>query len=578
MADQANNWNWNYLHTQNTHHTQQQQSQQSQQRYVHQVIGGTSYNYVSNVNSSYQHLQPGQPLLPPPPPPAYPVNNQNVSTVSVPVPVPVRVAPSSYPVNSYTSRSTVSVPIQPHHIATCQQQPVPTSIYPPIPMPISIPPQQHSIINVTTSVQYLQQPQKIIPPPPPSLPPKNMTTNKKPTKHSNQNTNTIATSPTHQCTTCSITFDSLQAYTSHLSSHIQCTHPNCTFTASKKVVSAHYSQSHGKFSGRGLKTVTIQTPGSKKAQKFKICVGNHPDDVKAWIEERKKRFPTREKMSKLDEKRKRRREEGRLVIMRHCGDGSGGEEKRMKCEKHHLNDKLVVPVASSSASPSKQSGGGGGGGGGETKLQESQDALSNLAYYGSSSSDEEEQDNNKNNNHNNHKKHQDDDDDIEKETIDSQIPIGEDNLGSNKDENANLNDTKNDDDIVEGNATHKYKTKQCRYFLRNGTCKNGNQCTYIHDITQHELYKTNASVRREIQSKKDKAKNEARREVNLITTGRAQGDRTDLPATGQTLLRRLLQNDIRRERSLCLQLLRYIVDCNFLQEQKGKTRNETMES
>jgi hypothetical protein len=229
-----------------------------------------------------------------------------------------------------------------------------------------------------------------------------------------------------------------------------------------------------------------------------------------------------------------------------------------------LNDKLLE--ITSSVSPSKQSKGGGDGGdggdggeGGEIKLKESQDALSNLAYYGSSSSD---------------------DDDIKKETIDSQIPSQKDNLSSYKDENANLKCTQNNNnDIMEGNpTTHKFKTKQCRYFLRNGTCKNGNQCTYIHDMTQHELYKANASVKREIQSKKDKAKNEARREVNLITTGRAQGDRTDLPATtGQTLLRRLLQNDIRRERSLCLQLLRYIVDCNFLQEQKGKTRNETIE-
>lgn len=45
-----------------------------------------------------------------------------------------------------------------------------------------------------------------------------------------------------------------------------------------------------KYSGRGLKTITIAGPGIP-TQKFKICVGNHPEDVKKWIAERRKRFP-----------------------------------------------------------------------------------------------------------------------------------------------------------------------------------------------------------------------------------------------------------------------------------------------
>ena len=48
-----------------------------------------------------------------------------------------------------------------------------------------------------------------------------------------------------------------------------------------------------KYSGRGLKTITISGPGLP-TQRFKICVGNHPDDIKKWIEERKKRFPRRD--------------------------------------------------------------------------------------------------------------------------------------------------------------------------------------------------------------------------------------------------------------------------------------------
>ncbi|KAL9186233.1 hypothetical protein ACHAXT_005471 [Thalassiosira profunda] len=45
-----------------------------------------------------------------------------------------------------------------------------------------------------------------------------------------------------------------------------------------------------KYAGRGLKTITVSGPGML-TQRFKICVGNHPDDVRKWIEERRKRFP-----------------------------------------------------------------------------------------------------------------------------------------------------------------------------------------------------------------------------------------------------------------------------------------------
>jgi len=56
------------------------------------------------------------------------------------------------------------------------------------------------------------------------------------------------------------------------------------------VVKAHFQAVHGKFSGSGFKTITVAVPGCP-LQKFKICVGNRPGDIQAWIAERKKRFP-----------------------------------------------------------------------------------------------------------------------------------------------------------------------------------------------------------------------------------------------------------------------------------------------
>jgi Transcriptional repressor len=137
--------------------------------------------------------------------------------------------------------------------------------------------------------------------------------------------------------------------------------------------------------------------------------------------------------------------------------------------------------------------------------------------------------------------------------------------------NAVCNTTNSTTDDQVNNIASKYKTKQCRYFLRNGTCKNGDSCTYIHDMEQHKSYKKNADARKERQSQKDRARNQAKKEMNLLTSGRKDGGGSSSLGSGvggQTLLRKLLENDIRRERSLCLQLLRYIVDCNYLQERR----------
>jgi len=103
----------------------------------------------------------------------------------------------------------------------------------------------------------------------------------------------------YSCPNCSnISFPNIHAFNKHKSSHITCKFPGCTFTASPKVVSHHYTQNHGKYAGQGLKNITIDIPGCRP-QRFKICVGNHPSDIEKWIEERKKNFPTK---SRIQEK------------------------------------------------------------------------------------------------------------------------------------------------------------------------------------------------------------------------------------------------------------------------------------
>jgi hypothetical protein len=95
--------------------------------------------------------------------------------------------------------------------------------------------------------------------------------------------------------------------------------------------------------------------------------------------------------------------------------------------------------------------------------------------------------------------------------------------------------------------------RPCRYFMRNGTCLNGDACRFSHDVS------------RSMNSNANSNKNSAKR------SGKQS-------ASSDTLLRKLLANDMRRETTLALQLLRYIVDCNFLQEKRPVTQDKERDS
>jgi hypothetical protein len=96
--------------------------------------------------------------------------------------------------------------------------------------------------------------------------------------------------------------------------------------------------------------------------------------------------------------------------------------------------------------------------------------------------------------------------------------------------------------------------RPCRYFMRNGTCLNGDACRFSHDVS------------RSMNSNAKSNKNDAKR------GGKQSSSSSD------TLLRRLLANDMRRETTLALQLLRYIVDCNFLQEKRPAIQDKEPDS
>ena len=98
------------------------------------------------------------------------------------------------------------------------------------------------------------------------------------------------------CEPCDLELESAQALKSHCRSHLKCT--ECAFEGAPKIVKAHYQGVHGKFSGSGFKAVTVAIPGCR-VQRFRICVGNRPEDIQRWIEERKKRFPRQQQQDSM---------------------------------------------------------------------------------------------------------------------------------------------------------------------------------------------------------------------------------------------------------------------------------------
>jgi hypothetical protein len=259
------------------------------------------------------------------------------------------------------------------------------------------------------------------------------------------------------CDACELSLDSEKALKSHKKSHVKCT--VCSFEGAPKIVKGHFQAAHGKFSGSGFKTVTVAIPGCK-VQRFKICVGNRPEDVKQWIADRKKKFPRSQQSSQSN---------------------SGTAEESKKAEEKTGMSSL-------------------------------------LAGYGSSSSSEDEDDEN---------------DKKKDETTTKTEQVAE-----------SRNDYKQSTSLPPRqqslSSQQPRSSRPCRFFMRNGSCLNGDACRFSHDSTSLAM---NAS------------RNKLQR----------RGEQT---SSTDTLLRKLLANDMRRETTITLQLLEYIVDCNFLQEQR----------
>jgi hypothetical protein len=100
---------------------------------------------------------------------------------------------------------------------------------------------------------------------------------------------------------------------------------------------------HGQGDQEGFKEVTVALPGCRP-QKFKVCVGNDPHDIQAWIRERKERFPTRANIYRRQQEQQQRKsipgQQSSNSIANSAGPSDTQTGKRQKVEGSVVNTAL----------------------------------------------------------------------------------------------------------------------------------------------------------------------------------------------------------------------------------------------
>ncbi|OAQ29429.1 hypothetical protein K457DRAFT_137908 [Linnemannia elongata AG-77] len=271
------------------------------------------------------------------------------------------------------------------------------------------------------------------------------------------------------CDACDVTFHEEAKLKTHIAAHRSC--PDCQYKASPSLVSEHRKVTHGTAASSGPATLSSMMASSSssasgwttsagvgvsmeqgKPQKSKPAAIDHdlihplaptlntPEDIAAWIAQRRKAWPTESNIQKKEQERQEMIAKGQIVEDTSSKDKNGRDRRGNNNNNNNNNKRGQGKDAAAQDRRGKR-----------PKVEPASSAAN---VPGSTEPSEE-----------------DDDDDVMdpvKDAVTSKDPRA-----------GNRHNRTHDENLA---PTLRPKTF-CRYFSR-GTCNRGDKCPYIHDTAQ----------------------------------------------------------------------------------------------